>query len=146
MPFYYHRYLQPLSISHLSPVQVQLLEEQGCFKVPSGSVLREFVRQYFLYVHPCLPILNEAAFWSMYQEQGINNQSYDRGISLVLFQAMLFAASRVSRKHTAGKPLNADMSQFVSLQVIEACGFQNLKHARTSFNRRSEVKEEESTC
>ncbi|OAL46306.1 hypothetical protein IQ07DRAFT_146497 [Pyrenochaeta sp. DS3sAY3a] len=122
VPFYYHRYLQRLDISHLSPVQVQLLEEQGCFKVPSGSVLREFVRHYFLYVHPCLPILNEAAFWSMYQEQGISNQSHDRGFSLALFQAMLFAASR-----------------FVSLQVIEACGFQNLKDARTSFNRRSEL-------
>lgn len=97
VPFYYHGYLQRPDIRHLLPSQVQLLEEQGCFKVPSGSVLQEFMRQYFLYVHPCLPILEEGSFWATYSGE-ILDQPSNRGISLALFQAMLFAASRVSRK------------------------------------------------
>jgi hypothetical protein len=95
VPFYYHSYIERADIKHLSPIQISLLERQACLKVPSGSVLHEFLRQYFLYIHPCLPIMNEANFWSIYSGQ-----------------AMLFAASR-----------------FVRPRVIEACGFETLKHA-----------------
>lgn len=121
VPFYYHSYLERADIGHLSPIQISLLERQGCLKVPSGSVLHEFLRQYFLYVQPCLPILNEANFWSIYSGQAVDGSS-KIGISLALFQAMLFAASR-----------------FVRPQIIVACGFKTLKHARTLFHRRAEL-------
>jgi hypothetical protein len=121
VPFYYHSYLERADIGHLSPIQISLLERQGCLKVPSGSVLHEFLRHYFLYVHPCLPIMNEAKFWSIYSGQAVDGSS-KTGISLALFQAMLFAASR-----------------FVRPQAIEACGFETLKHARTLFHRRAEL-------
>lgn len=121
VPFYYHSYLERADIGHLSPIQISLLERQGCLKVPSGSALQEFLRHYFLYVHPCLPILNEAKFWSIYSGQAIDGTP-KTGISLALFQAMLFAASR-----------------FVQPLVIEACGFETLKHARTLFHLRAEL-------
>lgn len=121
VPFYYHSYLERADIGHLSPIQISLLERQGCLKVPSGSALQEFLRHYFLYVHPCLPIINEASFWSIYSGQTVD-EFPKTGISLALFQAMLFAASR-----------------FVAPLVIEACGFETLKHARTLFHRRAEL-------
>lgn len=82
-------------MNHLSPMQIRALEQGLCLSVPSHEVLDEFVRQYFLYVHPCLPILDEGAFWSMYsRRQHAGPEPIT--CSLVLFQAMLFASSRVS--------------------------------------------------
>ncbi|KAK0387795.1 hypothetical protein NLU13_4040 [Sarocladium strictum] len=121
VPFYYHDFLQRPDVRHLRPAEVQRLEDQGALKVPSGEVLHEFIRHYFLYVHPCLPILNEASFWSLYSGQGPGSSGAE-GISLALFQAMLLAAS-----------------QFVQPQTIQSCGFENLKHARTLFHRRAEL-------
>lgn len=78
----------------LSPDDIRTLERQQCFQIPSGAVLDEFVRQYFLYVHPCLPMLNEGVFWSMYSRRPHAGPEA-LSCSLVLFQAMLFASSRV---------------------------------------------------
>jgi hypothetical protein len=83
---------------HLSPTRIRILERHLCFQVPSGAVLDEFIRQYFLYVHPCLPMLNEGVFWSMYSKRPHAGPE-TLSCSLVLFQAMLFASSRVSLFH-----------------------------------------------
>lgn len=81
-------------MQRLSPDDIHTLERQKCFQVPSGAVLDEFVRQYFLYVHPCLPMLNEGVFWSMYSRRPHVGPE-PLSCSLVLFQAILFASSRV---------------------------------------------------
>jgi hypothetical protein len=81
-------------MQRLSPDDIRNLEGQQCFQVPSGAVLDDFVRQYFLYVHPCLPMLNEGVFWSMYSRRSHAGPE-TLSCSLVLFQAMLFASSRV---------------------------------------------------
>lgn len=94
VPFYYHNFLRRPDIRHLRPEEIHQLEDIGSLKVPSGHVLDEFVRDFFLYVHPCLPILHEASFWSAYTGKK-DDLSSKSGISLVLFQAMLFAAARV---------------------------------------------------
>lgn len=96
VPFYYHGYLEVADMRHLSPAQIQSLETQLCLQVPRGSVLNEFMRQYFLYVHPCLPVLDEGHFWTMFSNRG-QTAGAARRFSLALFQAMLFAASRVSQ-------------------------------------------------
>lgn len=96
VPFYYHKYLEVADMHHLSPVQIRNLELQLCLQVPSGPVLDEFMRQYFLYVHPCLPLLDEGRFWAMYSNHGQTGAGVRR-LSLALFQAMLFAASRVNQ-------------------------------------------------
>lgn len=82
---------------HLSPTQIHALESKRCLHLPSGSILDEFIRQYFLYVHPCLPLLDEGHFWSIYHGR---SENLTPTVSLALFQAMLFAASRV-RRYTA---------------------------------------------
>jgi hypothetical protein len=79
---------------HLAPKQVRLLECEYCFHVPSGTVVDEFMRQYFCYVHPLFPLLNERQFWTTYSSSG-RDRRLTYGFSLALFQAMLFAASRV---------------------------------------------------
>jgi hypothetical protein len=127
-------------MQHLSPTETRNLERQLCFQVPSGAVLDEFVRQYFLYVHPCLPMLNEGVFWSMYSKRPHAGPEV-LSCSLVVFQAMLFASSRVGS--LSRKPFNVvsdlTVSQFVPNSILEACGFDNSKHARTELSRRTEV-------
>lgn len=107
VPFYYFKYLQVPDMSHLSPTQIRALEQGLCLSIPSNEVLDEFVRQYFLYVHPCLPILDEGAFWSMYSRRP-HAGTEPLTCSLVLFQAMLFASSRVTMnlEHLFKSPTN----------------------------------------
>jgi len=58
----YYPFLKLGSISKLSPQEVNFLEAQGCFRVPSRPILDEFIREYFLHMHPMLPIINEGLF------------------------------------------------------------------------------------
>ncbi|KAF4340431.1 cutinase transcription factor 1 beta [Fusarium beomiforme] len=55
-----------LDISGLLPDDINYLEAQGCFRVPTPEALDEFVKEYFLHVHPALPLLDEAWFWNIY--------------------------------------------------------------------------------
>lgn len=64
------------------------LEAQGCFRLPTESVLDEFIRLYFLHVHPMLPLLHEGEFWDAYES---GNER-----SPLLLQAMMFASCTVS--------------------------------------------------
>lgn len=94
MIFSFHRFLELKDLSRLPPEDVKYLEMKGCLHVPTGPVLDEFIRQYFLHVHPCLPMLNEAEFWDMYNNQ-FDQSRKRRTISLFTFQAMLFASCAV---------------------------------------------------
>lgn len=76
-----------VDLSLMSQHDVCFLDTQGCFKVPNRQALDEFVHEYFLHVHPSLPLIDESAFWKMYSGNG--------SFSLLLFQAMLFASSGV---------------------------------------------------
>jgi hypothetical protein len=88
----YHEFLRHNDFSHLSERDFDLLDTQSCLRVPNRMAMDEFVRQYFLYIHPLLPMLDEADFWSSYRRHG----DEAGGISLLLIQAMLFAACNVS--------------------------------------------------
>ncbi|KAM0428504.1 hypothetical protein ACHAPT_006864 [Fusarium lateritium] len=69
------------------------LESQGCLRVPAKPILDEFVRHYFLYVHPMLPLLNEADFWEAYSPQAETcSGSGGSPVSLLLLQAIMFAS------------------------------------------------------
>lgn len=82
--------------SNLPPQDVNFLEQQVCFRVPARLALDEMIREYFLHVHPSLPILDEGKFWEMYTYQRNVNSKERPGISLFVFQAMLFASCSVS--------------------------------------------------
>lgn len=78
----------------LEPHVASFLEQRGCFHVPSRSILYEFVRQYFLRVHPILPLLNEVEYQNLYCQQG-SVPSRQRSVPLFLVQALLFIACPV---------------------------------------------------
>jgi hypothetical protein len=90
----YYAFLEVNNLPHIPPQDVNFLELQGCLRLPARSVLDEFVQQYFLHVHPLLPILDEGDFWDMYcNAAGVSSQGK---MSLLVFQAILFASCNVS--------------------------------------------------
>lgn len=90
--FSYYPCLQAPNLRGLEPADVAFLESQKCFHVPVGPFLETLIAHYYLYVHPCLPIVNEAEFWPMFRQRQPGSSSF----SLLTFQAMLFAACSVS--------------------------------------------------
>lgn len=60
VPFPAYEFLKLSRLSELAFEDVSFLELKGCFQVPEWSYLNIFLTKYFLYVHPCLPVLDEA--------------------------------------------------------------------------------------
>ncbi len=94
MPFSYYSFLQVERLSTVQPDDVRFLEYKGCLHLPARPALDEFVREYFLHVHPSLPFLYEGLLWSMYEEH-IGGPEKPVRHSLFVFQAMLFATCSV---------------------------------------------------
>lgn len=88
----YYPFLHISNLPNIPPQDVNYLELQGCLRVPTRAILDEFVQQYFLHVHPLLPIFNEGDFWELYCNQGLGNER----MSLLVFQSILFATCNVS--------------------------------------------------
>jgi hypothetical protein len=105
--FSYYSFLESDLLSHISPQDVNFLESQGCFRVPTRPALDEFVQEYFLHVHPNLPMINEGTFWEMYTHQGFYPLDRPR-LSLFVFQAMLFASCSVGCRRCSALSLFAD--------------------------------------
>ncbi|KAF4967481.1 hypothetical protein FSARC_4976 [Fusarium sarcochroum] len=100
---------------------LQFLELKRCLHLPLRHIQDEFIYQYFLYLHPYYPIIDEKEFWDMYlgrESGGVK----DTTMSLLVFQAMLFAASA-----------------FVSPVVLKNAGYSNVKVARNIFYRRAKL-------
>ncbi|EFQ31898.1 fungal specific transcription factor domain-containing protein [Colletotrichum graminicola M1.001] len=113
-----------LALSHLHgipPQDVNYLELQGCLRVPTRTILDEFVQQYFLHVHPLFPMLNEGDFWDLYCANP-NSHVPTEKLSLLVFQAMLFSSCN-----------------FVSRQTIKILGFPTIRAARAAFYRRAKL-------
>ncbi|KAM5358478.1 hypothetical protein ACJA88_015342 [Fusarium oxysporum] len=98
------------------------IELQGCLKLPIRPLLDTFVQQYFLHVHPALPVVSEHDFWELYDGHKTQAQSYQNTISLLLFQAMLFAAS-----------------PFVSQSTVRALGYSSTRALRATLLRRAKL-------
>ncbi|ERS96854.1 hypothetical protein HMPREF1624_07063 [Sporothrix schenckii ATCC 58251] len=118
----YYPFLAISNISGILPQDVNYLELQGCLRVPTRSILDEFVQQYFLHVHPLLPLFNEGDFWELYCQQGTSSVSSGGRLSLLVFQALLFATCN-----------------FVSRTSIRALGFPTIRLARAALYRRSKL-------
>jgi len=76
------------------PQDLQFLVSQGCFIVPQRAALDDFLRQYFLHVHPMLPILNEKDFWLSYNSVE-GDVEYE--MPMLVLQGVLFISSGVSK-------------------------------------------------
>ncbi|KAF5021355.1 hypothetical protein F66182_6600 [Fusarium sp. NRRL 66182] len=112
---YYH-FLVISNIGSIPPQDYQFLELQGCLDVLQPPILDQFVRQYFLYMHPMLPILDESAFWDVYKQRGIPCRPHK--ISLLLFQAMMFACCS---------------------SILSLLGQKTARAARATFYRRAQL-------
>ncbi|KAK9771403.1 putative Fungal specific transcription factor domain-containing protein [Seiridium cardinale] len=117
----YHPFISSGQLSSLSPASYQALEDEGCFHVPQKHLLDEFVRQYFLYTHPFLPMLDQSSFWKSYRgEQCIN--VYSVGIPLLFIRAMLFATCHLTAPY-----------------VITSLGFDTLRECRAELYYRAKL-------
>ncbi|WYZ40890.1 hypothetical protein EsH8_IV_001231 [Colletotrichum jinshuiense] len=54
-------------------------------------MLDDFVEQYYLHIHPLIPLIDEGEFWDMYSQTEREGASDDK-MSLLLFQTMLFSS------------------------------------------------------
>ncbi|KAL7755008.1 hypothetical protein ACKLNR_014765 [Fusarium oxysporum f. sp. zingiberi] len=107
-------------MSGLEPDDVHYLESRSCLSVPTPDALDDFIREYFLHVHPGLPLLDEAQFWAVYS--GDKEPCGEPTISLFLFQAMLFASC-----------------SFVPFSTLKGLGFTSRRNAREKYYRRAKL-------
>ncbi|KAF4975212.1 hypothetical protein FZEAL_7969 [Fusarium zealandicum] len=116
MPFLKAPDIRDCDLSHL--------QAQGCLQLPSKTILDEFIRHYFLYVHPMLPLLNEADFWKSY-EATLPDAGLECGgspVSLFLLQAMMFASCT-----------------FVTKESLQVLGFPDIHQAKESFYTKAKM-------
>lgn len=91
----YYAFLEVNNLWNLLPQDASYLELQGCLRIPKKTILDEYVKQYFLHVHPIMPLINEGGFWEVYGSTPVEGPRSEK-ISLLMFQAMMFAACAVS--------------------------------------------------
>ncbi|KIW77615.1 hypothetical protein Z517_10061 [Fonsecaea pedrosoi CBS 271.37] len=115
----YYPFLSADAVHQLLLQDLQYLEKLGCYQVPARASVDEFVKAYFRYIHPQLPILDEGEFWRAYTE---TSSAPTRTISIFVFQAMLFAAC-----------------SFFPFSILERLGFPNFRTARAAFYRRAKA-------
>ncbi|KAJ0422953.1 hypothetical protein BJY00DRAFT_310554 [Aspergillus carlsbadensis] len=112
--FTHYPFLELRGMTTLDREDIAFLSSKGCLSIPEESVLDEFVRQYFLHIHPTSPVIDEAEFWRVYR-----NPAAGKKISLFVFQAILFAGS-----------------PYVSAETIRKCGFTDKRSARNTLYKR----------
>ena len=93
--FSHYPYLRAPRFRGLQPADQAFLKSQKSLHVPERLMLETVMSRYFLYVHPCLPIINEAEFWPM-----LHQEATGKSFSLLVFQAMMFAACSVCAQTT----------------------------------------------
>lgn len=103
-------YIKPLETS-FDQEGMRFLRHKKALSLPSKALQDQLIRSYILYVHPFLPLLDLGDFL-----QAIDDNSESNQISLILFQAVMFAASA-----------------FVDLHLLEADGFRSREDARQEF-------------
>lgn len=89
----YYPFVALENLHNCSQHDTEFLEAEGCFHLPTRKIMDQIVREYFLHVHPLLPILNEGDFWRMYHNKLSNGSST---MSLLVLQAMMFVSCNVS--------------------------------------------------
>ncbi|KAH8675040.1 fungal-specific transcription factor domain-containing protein [Ilyonectria robusta] len=124
-PYYitalYYPFISMGAIPSILPQDLQFLESQCCIHVPTRPIMDELMRQYFLHLHPMLPIINEASFWNIYSSD-TGEYALDDRIPLIVLQAMLFACCN-----------------FVPLPFLRNLGFGTARVARAAFYRRAKL-------
>ncbi|KAF9890807.1 hypothetical protein FE257_005378 [Aspergillus nanangensis] len=115
-------FLELRNLHVLDAEDLSYLTSKGCLNVPAQPALDDFVKQYFLHVHPGTPVVDEASFWHMYLECDNSVLGGDQKLSVFVFQAMLFTSC-----------------SYVSEESIRQCGFSDKRAARNSFYNRAKL-------
>lgn len=97
---------------------LEYLENKGALCLPTAQFRKELLRSYILWVHPQVPVLDLETFL-----RTIAVNDGDRSISLLLFHAVMFAASA-----------------FVDISHIHNEGYTSRKAARDVLFRRVKVR------
>ncbi|KAF3072961.1 hypothetical protein CFAM422_005016 [Trichoderma lentiforme] len=103
-------------LGHLSELDIKYMQLNGCFDLPPMPILNEFVRMYFLHVHPIVPLIEEGDFWDSF------SCANGEKISLLVFQAMIFAACA-----------------FIPGAIAEATGFDCPRSATAAFYKKAKI-------
>lgn len=149
----YYNYYPFLTLDNLCncmPQDVDFMEAEGCFHLPTRSILDQIVRQYFLHIHPFLPLLNEGDFWEMYYNKRTEGQEPHK-MSLLVFQSIMFASCNVSftpappfpqRKRLVPYKRLIQSPQFVnwSMESARSFGYSSVRSLRAVFYRRAKVR------
>lgn len=105
--------------STLNQADLALLAANGCLSIPDKSLTDDFLRQYFLYVHPSTIVVDESEFWRAYEN---SRKDHACKIPLLLFQAILFASA-----------------PYVDMSTLQKCGFKDRRHALCTLYNRTKV-------
>jgi hypothetical protein len=111
------RFIKPLP-SKIGPDEVSYLEKKGALTVPKGALRSEMLRAYIEFVHPYMPLLDLHDFLAMIDKPDGSNGK----ISLILFQAVMFAGSA-----------------FIDTQHLRTAGYATRKEARKDFFQKTRV-------
>jgi hypothetical protein len=111
-------YIRPLP-PRIMGEDVDFLQRKGALTVPDTRLRNELLRSYVQYVHPYMPLLDLKDFL-----QPIERNDGNSPVSLLLFQAVMFAATA-----------------YVDMRFLHAQGFDNRKAARKFFFQRARVRQ-----
>ncbi|RTE72490.1 hypothetical protein BHE90_013086 [Fusarium euwallaceae] len=117
-----YRFIDIGNLWQLSAEETASVETRGCLHLPPRLALDEFVRHYFLFVHPTLPVLDEGRFWALYSWKAQKEPPH-AAISPMLFHAMLF----VSCSH-------------VPVATLNRLGFETVQAATREFYTRAKAR------
>ena len=100
-----------------------LLSNKGAFSIPGTQLRNELLRSYVKCVHPFMPLLDIQDFLHKIQNEDSSHQ-----ISLLVFQAVMFAATA-----------------FIDLKLVLAEGYSDRKTMRRAFFQKAKVRTEPAT-
>jgi len=111
-------FIKPLP-ARIGPDEIAYLGKKGALTVPSVGLRNELLRAYIEFVHPYMPLL-ELYDFVMIVESGSGVLGR---ISLILFQAVMFAGSA-----------------FVDMHHLHNAGYMSRKEARKDFFQKTRVR------
>ena len=111
------RFIKPLP-SKIGPEEISYLEKKGALMVPKGALRSEMLRAYIEFVHPYMPLLDLHDFLTMIDKPDGSNGK----VSLILFQAVMFAGSA-----------------FIDMHHLRTAGYATRKEARKDFFQKTRV-------
>ncbi len=107
----------------MEPDDLQFLWYKGALRIPDTSFKNALLRSYIEYVHPSLPLINLHEFLAISCATKSGQYGEDRRISLLLFQAVLFAGSA-----------------FVDDMTLQMAGYSTRREARAAFYQKVKVR------